>query len=97
MLTTCKNELTASYWFSHLWKCDRPLLPTYHALGHLGFHVTTFLMITLAVLPTRHLALATPAQSVATATLTSTLNRQEHRDTQRPLMFCLLHKHEYVK
>ena len=44
---------------------------------HLGFHIPTLLVITLAVLPAGHLSFATPALLVATATFTSTLKKKK--------------------
>lgn len=50
-------------------------------ISHLGrrlvIHISTFLMVTLAVLTARHLSFAAPALLVDAATFTGTLGKRE--------------------
>ena len=48
-----------------------------YLIRHLVIHVSTFLMITLAVLPTCHLPFAAPTLLVAAATFTRTLREEK--------------------
>lgn len=54
---------------------------------HLVIHISTLLMITLAVLPTRHLSFATSALLVAAATFTRTL-KEEKQQKNHGLSLC---------